>query len=168
MVVGAPGSGKSTLAIRLGRITALPVFHMDHIHWLPGWIERVRDEKIAMAHAVEARAEWIFEGGLSSTYDNRAVRADLIVWLDLPLPLRLWRVTRRIATNYDQTRPDLTENCPERFSAEFYRYIVTSNRRTQARLARLAAEAGKPLRHLTSPRAVRAWLARVEVAGLPG
>ena len=40
MVIGAPGSGKSTLARALGERTGLPVFHMDHIHHLPGWAER--------------------------------------------------------------------------------------------------------------------------------
>ncbi len=168
MIVGAPGSGKSTVAVRLGAMTGLPVFHMDRIHYLPGWVERGRAEKIAMANAIEASDAWIFEGGLSSTYDNRAARSDLIVWLDLPLLLRLWRVTRRVITTYGQTRPDLTENCPERFDLDFYRYILMTRRRSRARIARLLAEAGKPVRHLTSRGAVRDWLARVETVGLPG
>jgi adenylate kinase family enzyme len=36
MIIGRPGSGKSTLARELGRITGLPLVHIDHIHWEPG------------------------------------------------------------------------------------------------------------------------------------
>nr|WP_216665482.1 AAA family ATPase [Pseudoruegeria sp. HB172150] len=168
MVVGAPGSGKSTLAVTLGQMTGLPVFHMDHIHWLSGWVEREKADKIEMAREIEARDAWIFEGGLASTYDSRAARSDLIVWLDLPLGLRLWRVVWRIVRTYGTQRNDLPEGCPEQVSPEFFRYILSSSRRTQARLARLVAEAGKPVRHLTSPRAVRRWVASVRQSGLPG
>ncbi len=49
MIVGGPGSGKSTLARRLGANTGLPVFHMDHTHWQPGWIER--EDSFLLANA---------------------------------------------------------------------------------------------------------------------
>ena len=51
MIVGQPGSGKSTLARLMGEKTDLPVIHVDRIHHLPGWVERPREEKIAMALA---------------------------------------------------------------------------------------------------------------------
>ena len=95
MIVGAPGSGKSTLARKIGEATGLPVFHMDHIHWKSGWIERSRSDKINLAQEIEARERWIFEGGLSSTFDTRAERAELIIWLDFHILLRLWRVFAR-------------------------------------------------------------------------
>ena len=49
MILGQPGSGKSTLAQKLGACTGLPVFHIDNIHWSPGWVERPSDEKTASA-----------------------------------------------------------------------------------------------------------------------
>lgn len=166
MIVGAPGSGKSTLARQLGEMTGLPVFHMDHIHWKPGWEERARPEKIAMALDVEAQERWIFEGGLSSTFDTRAARADLILWLDLPIGLRLWRVATRTWRDYGKTRADLTEGCTEYYDPEFYHYILTTRRRNRARLARLMDEAGTPYRRFRTRRAVTAWLGQVEAQGL--
>ncbi len=77
MIVGQPGSGKSTLARRLGERTGLPVVHIDTIHWQPGWIERSPDEKTRLCLEVEARDRWIFEGGHSTTWENRVARADL-------------------------------------------------------------------------------------------
>ena len=54
MVIGQPGSGKSTFARSLGAATGLPVHHMDHIHWMSGWQERPRAEKLRMVREVEA------------------------------------------------------------------------------------------------------------------
>ena len=160
MVVGAPGSGKSTLARAIGARTGLPVHHMDLIHWRPGWVERSKDEKIRMARTVEGSDAWIFEGGLSATYETRAARADLIVWLDLPVGLRLWRcfVARRWQYACGDRRPDLPADCPERFDPAFFRWIVSTRRRNRARLARLsqAAGRGKTVR-LRSRRAVAAF-----------
>ena len=81
MVLGCAGAGKTTWAKALGDITALPVFHVDQIHYQPGWVEREKSEKIELAHKVEAGERWIFEGGLSATYANRAARADTAIWL---------------------------------------------------------------------------------------
>jgi adenylate kinase family enzyme len=41
-IIGHSGSGKSTLAAFLGEKYALPVLHVDTIHFLPGWVERER------------------------------------------------------------------------------------------------------------------------------
>ena len=165
MIVGGPGSGKSTLARSLGAITGLPAHHMDRIHWLPGWDERPHEEKVAMARAVEASERWVFEGGLSATYATRAARADAIVWLDLPLSLRLWRVVRRWATWHGENRPDLPPDCPERLDPAFLIFIVRSNTRIRRRNAALAGAVPEgAFVRLGSPRAVAAFLRRVERA----
>ena len=44
-ILGTSGSGKSTLAKRLGERYGLPVLHMDTVHFLPGWVERAREEE---------------------------------------------------------------------------------------------------------------------------
>ncbi len=140
MIIGQPGSGKSTLARALGEKTGLPVYHMDHIHWQAGWIERSPEEKTRACHAVEAQDRWIFEGGHSRTWANRAARAEAIIWLDLPLWLRFWRVLRRTAIWHGRTRPDLPEGCPEGFNKEtlpFWAFIWRTRHRSRAAMARL-------------------------------
>ncbi len=155
MVIGQPGSGKSTLARRLSAVTGLPVVHVDHIHWQDGWIERPREEKTRLCHEVEAGEDWIFEGGHSATWDNRMARADLVIWLDLPVGLRFWRVLKRSVIWQGRARPDLPPGCPERFGPEtlpFWRYIWrtrASGRRNIARLRDRAPE-GKRWVHLQS------------------
>lgn len=171
MIVGAPGSGKSTLARHLGKRTGLPVHHMDHIHHLPDWVQRPRDERIAMAHAVEAGEAWIFEGGLSATYDNRAARADTIIWLDLPVGLRLFRVIRRLFRHYGQTRPDMAEGCTETVgwhTVEFIHWIITTRQPQRRRIMKVIDDfgAGRRVIHLQSRRAVAAYLASVDDGGV--
>lgn len=142
MIVGQPGSGKSTLARMLGQVTGLPVFHMDRIHWMAGWVERPQSEKIAMARAVEAQDLWIFEGGLSVTWPERSARADLVVWLDVPLWRRMWRVARRSVVHHGQVRPDLPEGCPERLGPEtlpFWRWIWDTRHSGRRGIERLLA-----------------------------
>lgn len=164
MIVGGPGSGKSTLARIMGDRLGLPVFHMDKILHLPGWQPRPTAEKHAMAHEIEQKDAWVFEGGMSSTYATRAARADTLIWLDLPMVLRLWRVTRRLWQSYGQTRPDMAEGCVETVGMhtwEFYVWIVRTRRKQRAKIMKLIAEEGGDLEvhHLTGSRAVEAFLA---------
>jgi adenylate kinase family enzyme len=159
MVVGGPGSGKSTLAVALGEITALPVFHMDQIHYKPGWIERTRDAKIAAALAIEARDEWIFEGGLSATYASRCARADTVIWLDLPVTLRLRRIVKRRVQYHGQTRPDLPDNCPERLAPEFLAYILRTRQSARENIAQtIAAAPHLALHHIRTAKGADTWL----------
>ncbi len=167
MIVGQPGSGKSTLARRIGARLDLPVIHMDHIHWKPGWIERTAAEKAVLARAAEAGEAWVFEGGFSTTWPSRLARAEMLVVLDLPFALRCWRVVWRTLRHWGKTRPDLPDNCPERFNREFWHFIWRTRNTNRVRilsLARMAAK-GKPVHVLRRPREVRAFLASLDSAG---
>lgn len=163
MIVGAPGSGKSTLARSLGQRTGLPVYHMDHIHWRSGWEERSRGEKTKMAREVEARPKWIFEGGHSATYETRLERADVLVWLDLPVSLRMWRVTKRLIRYWGQERPDMAQGCTEGFHREtipFYGFIWQTRHRAREKVQALLDNLPetKQFYHLRSPAEVLQWL----------
>lgn len=170
MIVGGPGSGKSTLARWMGVQLDLPVFHMDLIHWRENWVERPRSEKIPLAKAVEARDVWVFEGGMSATYDNRIRRADTVIWLDLPVGLRLWRVTKRWFRHLGKNRPDLPNGCVEGVhlqTLEFYRFIWTTRHTSRAKIAALLERPRDGLRivHLRSRAQVTAF--QNEVVPMP-
>lgn len=162
MIVGQPGSGKSTLARALGERTGLPVVHIDKIHWQSGWVERSKAEKTRLCQEVEQRSHWIFEGGHSATWLSRLARADMLIVLDRPLPLRLWRVVSRAVRGLGRTRPDMAEGCPERLGSlpEFIRYIWTTRNANREKMHRLAAAApqGCEVVHLRSDKDVRAFL----------
>jgi len=163
MICGASGSGKSTLARQLGTLTGLPVQYMDHIHWQSGWVERTQEEKLALISVVEAQDRWIIEGGISARYAERLERADIIVWLDLPVGLRMWRVLRRSWQFRGRTRPDLPDGCPERFNYDLVVFLiwVWKNRHTsQIKIVQAIAadDSETPLHHLRSPQEVDVFM----------
>lgn len=120
MIIGASGSGKSTLAKALGDSLGLPVIHIDPMFFTEGWVQRPREETEAMARAVTQAPEWVFEGNFSSTFDERAELADLIVVLELGKVRRVMRTLWRSARYYGRTRPDMAAGCPERFDWGFH------------------------------------------------
>lgn len=160
MIVGQPGGGKSWLARELGDRTGLPVVHVDLLHWLPGWVERPRAKKIAMAREIEDTATWIFEGSLSATFPHRLSRADTLVVLDMPFALRVWRVFWRTLKQHGQTRADLPPDCPERFDLEFWQFIWRTRNSARRRNRALIDKAGPDVAiyHLRNRRDVTRFL----------
>ena len=140
MIVGQPGSGKSTLARKLGGITGLPVVHMDKIHWMANWTPRDMSKRWEMVRDVHAQDEWIFEGGFSRSWNERAARAQLLIWLDVGLWRRLWRVTLRFVRYYGKSRPDMADGCFEGNWSEmweFYKWIWRTRRSARSNIRNL-------------------------------
>ena len=135
---------------------------------MPGWVERDPAEKSRLCREVHMLDRWVFEGGHSVTWPERLARADTLIWLDLPVLLRQWRVLRRSLRFRGATRPDLPAGCTERLdrgTLAFYRYIWRSRRPARARMAALFADAPPRVaaHRLRSSRAVERFL-----AALPG
>lgn len=169
MINGGPGSGKSTLARIMGKQLGLPVYHMDQIHWTPGWVERPKADKIPLVHEIIARNQWVFEGGHSITYVDRIARADTFIWLDLPVGLRFRRVLWRTIRDHGKTRPDMAPDCPEGFhgqTLEFWRYIWRTRHSHRVKLQQIA---GTPshlrIIHLTSRSQVATFIANLRKEG---
>jgi adenylate kinase family enzyme len=169
IIVGGPGSGKSTLARKMGDITGLPVIHIDHIHWQPGWIERSSAEKDRLTREVHDRDSWIFEGGHYRTLDERLLRADTFIWLDFTVWLRFWRVITRTLRDLGKNRPDLPENCPERLNFEtlkFAHFIWTTRNRWREKLTGICKTppANVTCHHFTSVGQIEDYLKLLRVA----
>ena len=100
-VKGTPGSGKSMFAAELARRLDLPYVELDAIHWTRrNWEEpAAEDFQATVREAMAARPDgWVIDGNYEGKLGDLVLReADTIVWLDLPLWLklrRLWRRTR--------------------------------------------------------------------------
>ena len=158
LVIGSPGAGKSTLSHALARRTGLPLHHLDRMFWLPGWVERDRDEGRAELARVLAQDCWIIDGNYGSTLPLRIARADTVVWLDYPTALCLGRALRRWWMYRGHSRPDMTEGCPERLDGEFLLYILNFRRAWRVRNATALAGFDGTIMRLRTPAETAAWL----------
>ena len=159
LVIGSPGSGKSTLSHSLADGTGLPLYHLDRLFWLAGWIERDRAAGLAELERVLARDRWIIDGNYGSSLPLRIARADTVIWLDYPTRICLVRALRRWAQYRGRTRPDMTEGCPERLDGAFLFYILEFRRSWRKRNAAALADFGGKVRRFASPAETATWLA---------
>lgn len=98
LVYGVTGSGKTTLARQIGEATGLPWHSVDdEIGWLPGWVERPRDEQRDLALRIASSGQWVLDTAYGHWRDVVLPRAELIVALDYPRFVSLFRLLRRTA-----------------------------------------------------------------------
>ncbi|MEU8263083.1 adenylate kinase [Micromonospora sp. NPDC048999] len=95
-LVGPVASGKSTLAAAIAAHTGLRHVDLDALFWAPNWTPvDTPDFHTAVRHALAAQA-WVADGNYGGDVaESLLERADLAVWLDLPLRTCLPRLIRR-------------------------------------------------------------------------
>lgn len=93
LVAGRPGAGKSTLARRIAAAADLPYTELDALHHGPAWTPRPEFDAEVLALA-ESDA-WVTEWQYPQARPVLAARAQLLVWLDLPVHVTMTRLTRR-------------------------------------------------------------------------
>src|SRR5438876_9760002 len=99
VVIGAPGSGKTMLASEISRRLALPHVELDAFHWEPNWTEAPLERFRRRVEAALWRDHWVVDGYYLKVQDLIWPRAQVVVWLDYPLLLKMrrlvWRTLRR-------------------------------------------------------------------------
>ena len=128
MVIGCCGAGKSTFSKALKKKFDLPLIHLDQHYWKPNWTETDPKEWSRIVTTLADQNEWIIDGNYGGTMDIRIARADTIIYLDISTPKALFRIIKRSLTHLGRTRPDMPENCPERISWQFIKYVANFNR----------------------------------------
>lgn len=99
-ILGAPGSGKTTLAARLALLTALPWHDLDDLYWLPRWQRPDPDTWTRIQLRLTEDRRWLISGNYQPTAWIRISRADVVVVLDPPPLLCVWRLIRRTLRIY--------------------------------------------------------------------
>lgn len=98
-VFGNAGGGKSTLSKRLSEITGLPLYVLDKIQYQSGGIEVSQEDYKRIHQEILATEQWIVDGfGCMETLWTRLDKADTLVFVDLPLYVHFWWVTKRMIT----------------------------------------------------------------------
>lgn len=163
VVIGSGGSGKSTFSRELGRVTGIPVIHLDREYWRPGWEETPKDEwKARVADMLEGE-RWIMDGNFGGTREMRMQAADTIIFLDLPRRVCLYRILKRTLKYYGRSRPDMAEGCLERLDLEFVMWVWNYKHRSRKRLlAELEGLEEKSVMILRNQRQVSDFLANLD------
>lgn len=141
LIIGCGGSGKSYLSTRLGELTGIPVIHLDRLYWLPGWVTRSGEEFDAILSEQCGRDEFIMDGNFMHTLPQRLKVADAVIWLDFSSAACVWGVLSRVRKYRGKVRPDMGDGCPERFSADFIKWVFNFRKNTRPKIVSALKEA---------------------------
>jgi adenylate kinase family enzyme len=162
ILASASGNGKTTLCRELARRLGVPFHELDALHHGPGWTEATADVLRTRVEPLVAEDEWVIDGAYRGKLGDLVLeRADLVVWLDLPLrvwlPRLLRRTVRRVVRReelWNGNRETLRNVLFSRDSLVLYalRAHFRNRRKYPAELARYSVV------RLRSPREVERWL----------
>lgn len=156
----------------------MPHLELDAVFHQPNWTPLPDDEFRRRVAAFTSAPGWVVDGNYSAVQDIVWSRADTVVWLDLPrgraMRRLIWRTVRRAAVrqrlwngNRESFRNALSRD-PEISVIRWawHNHAITAERYTRA----MVDPARTHLRfvRLTSPGAVRAWLAALAGNAGPG
>ena len=129
-ILGYSGSGKSTLARLLAARFSIPCLHLDAVHWSAGWKERKAQEALSIvSHFLLQNKSLVIDGNYRNLLQQeRLDSADLILILQFPRLICLYRAFKRLFRYKGRTRPDMAEGCNEKVDAEFIRWILYKGR----------------------------------------
>lgn len=92
-VAGVSGTGKTTYGRRIAAVLGVEHVELDALHHGAGWTPR--PTFAAEVDAFTGEEGWTTEWQYDAARPLIAGRADLMVWLDLPFRVTLWRLSRR-------------------------------------------------------------------------
>jgi adenylate kinase family enzyme len=162
-VRGGTGSGKSTFARELARRLDVPHVEVDALPHGPNWQEATAEELSAKVEtALDDERGWVVDGNYDSKLGALVLdRAELIVWLDLPLRVKLPRLLRRTVRRA-RTGEELWNGNRETWRGSFFsrESILLWAFRTHWKNRREWPErfAGRELVRLRTPREALDWL----------
>ena len=164
-VFGNAGGGKSALARQLAEITRLPLHIVDMLQFKQGGAPVPHNDYVESHRELLGQDAWIIDGyGDTITAWERFDRADTLVYVDLPLPLHYWRVTKRLIKGPFADPEGWPKGSPLWSSTmSSYKVIPRCHRYVTPRYRQLITEMAlsKRVAHLMSPREMAAFLDHV-------
>jgi adenylate kinase family enzyme len=95
-VLGPSGSGKTTVGRAVAEKLGVPFVELDALHWGPDWTEATPEELRSRVEPIVLGDGWVIDGSYRGKIGNLAIdRAEIVLWLDLPLSVTFPRLLRR-------------------------------------------------------------------------
>ena len=141
-IVGTSCSGKTTLARQLSLALGTPCIELDAIHWRPAWQPRPDEEFRLLVSEVVSGERWVIDGNYRQVRDIVWARATILIWLNYPFRVVIWRALRR-AVKRAATQEELFSGNRESFRKSFFSresiilWVMSSYRRLRRNYRRL-------------------------------
>ena len=165
MVYGVTGSGKTTLAERLSNLSGVKWTSVDDLTWEPGWVEVPPDVQRAKFEAICGGEEWLMDTAYGKWIDIPLARVQLIVALDYPRMVSLWRLLRRTfarAVDKKLVCNGNVETWKQIFSRDsILVWHFRSFHSKKARMDRFEKQEGITVVRIRSPRQLEDWVSKV-------
>jgi len=167
-LIGTSGAGKTTLGRELAKRLGGVFVEVDAIQHKANWAKATREEiGTGIRAALSGHTSWVIDGICEREVgDFVSGQTDMIVWLDLPLGLKLVRLLRR-SWRRMRTREVLWNGNTERWRDVFVGRdsVLIHPIRTHFRQRRrnLARPDTQKICRLRTPRDVERWLANLRI-----
>ncbi|HEY0734034.1 MAG TPA: AAA family ATPase [Herpetosiphonaceae bacterium] len=176
-LLGAPGSGKSTLALVLAQALNLPLIRMSDLQQQMAAAlgeHAAVGARVAYMERMLASQPWITDGYYQLSVDLRLRKADLVIFLDLPLHVCLRSVLKRgwnnllglHTTAYQSYRASLAARISYAFGPRIYKRVFEFQYRRRPALLEKLQALGQPEKVVTfqSRAAVNALISQISSA----
>jgi adenylate kinase family enzyme len=162
-VIGCPGAGKSTFSRELAQIVGLPLVHLDMMyHDQLHQYDTDRESWRARVLVEVEKKRWIIDGNYKSTFDIRLPESDLIIYLDYPTYLCIWRAVKRRIQFRKTVRKDMPSTWKEQLNWDFFVFILKFNHSIAPRMRQLLKTyTDKDVVVLRSPRQAKKYLINI-------
>ncbi|MEI4801631.1 shikimate kinase [Bacillus sp. FJAT-51639] len=97
-IIGSVGSGKTTLAKMLSSQLNIPYYELDNVVWKrseKGDIRNTPEERDKQLNDIVSSDAWIIEGAHHTWVSQSFQHAGIIIFLDVALSKRIYRITKR-------------------------------------------------------------------------
>jgi adenylate kinase family enzyme len=106
IVASASGCGKTTVGRAIAERLGLPFVELDALHHGPGWTEASAEELQAKVRPIVESHAWVVDGNYRGKLGDLVLeRAELVIWLDLPMRVWLPRLLRRTTGRILKRKP---------------------------------------------------------------
>ncbi len=113
-VIGNAGAGKTTLARIIAARDQLPLTHVDSIQFVAGMNIRPHAQSIEILSQVQSQEHWIIDGyGPLDILQDRLIKAEQIIFIDLPIWRHYWWATKRQIKSLWSPRAELPADCDD-------------------------------------------------------
>ena len=161
-VFGNTGGGKSTLAKTLANKTGLPLITLDKIMYRAGGDKVPHEQYLAIHTDILKNEQWIIDGfGCVPSAWERFSAADTLVYVDLPLYIHFWWVTKRFIKGLFVNPEGWPERSPIiKSTITSYRVLWLCHRKLTPRYRQYVVNAAdtKQVIHLKTPREIQEFL----------